>query len=162
MVGINIHPFSMLSHPQQGCWSLPQRALSCILVHQTERGQKHVVCIPATRRSGGCHHLPDTKDPLAPGESWCWLFQCFQHHLVLLSKEKASGDATAPWHCILEHWLLYLLAAVCQRGTILAPFLFTLYTSDFHFNSGSWHLQKFSDDVPAVGCIDKENKEEDW
>ena len=38
------------------------------------------------------------------------------------------------------------------QGTVLAPFLFTLYTSDFRFNSGSCHLQKFSDDSAIVGC----------
>uniref|UniRef100_A0A7N8YA44 Transmembrane anterior posterior transformation 1b n=1 Tax=Mastacembelus armatus TaxID=205130 RepID=A0A7N8YA44_9TELE len=32
------------------------------------------------------------------------------------------------------------------QGTVLAPFLFTLYTSDFHYNSGTCHLQKFSDE----------------
>lgn len=32
------------------------------------------------------------------------------------------------------------------QGTVLSPFLFTLYTSDFRFCSLSCHLQKFSDD----------------
>ena len=36
------------------------------------------------------------------------------------------------------------------QGTVLSPFLFTLYTSDFRFNSGSCHLQKFSDDSSIV------------
>lgn len=31
------------------------------------------------------------------------------------------------------------------QGTVLSPFLFTLYTSDFHCNSESCHLQTFSD-----------------
>ena len=41
------------------------------------------------------------------------------------------------------------------QGTVLAPYLFTLYTSDFRYNSGSCHLQKFSDDSSIVGCISK-------
>ncbi|KAI3375550.1 hypothetical protein L3Q82_003877 [Scortum barcoo] len=32
------------------------------------------------------------------------------------------------------------------QGTVLSPFLFTLYTTDFQYNSESCHLQKFSDD----------------
>jgi len=39
------------------------------------------------------------------------------------------------------------------QGTVLSPFLFTLYATDFQYNSGSGHLQKFSDDSPLVGCI---------
>jgi len=31
------------------------------------------------------------------------------------------------------------------QGTVLAPFLFTLYTSDFRYNSESCHIQKYSD-----------------
>ena len=32
------------------------------------------------------------------------------------------------------------------QGTVLSPFLFTLYTTDFQYNSESCHLQRFSDD----------------
>merc|ERR1712035_13750 len=39
------------------------------------------------------------------------------------------------------------------QGTVLSPFLFTLYTTDFKYNSESCHLQKFSDDSAVVGCI---------
>ena len=39
------------------------------------------------------------------------------------------------------------------QGTVLSPFLFTLYTSDFQSNSESCHLQKYSDDSVVVGCI---------
>lgn len=31
-----------------------------------------------------------------------------------------------------------------SQGTVLSPFLFTIYTSDFKYNSESCHLQKFS------------------
>ena len=32
------------------------------------------------------------------------------------------------------------------QGTVLSPVLFTLYTSDFQYNSGLCHVQKYSDD----------------
>ncbi|KAM6983431.1 uncharacterized protein LKV04_011372 [Tautogolabrus adspersus] len=41
------------------------------------------------------------------------------------------------------------------QGTVLSPFLFTLYTSDFQYNSRSCHLQKFSDDS-AVFLYDQD------
>jgi len=40
-----------------------------------------------------------------------------------------------------------------SQGTVLSPFLFTLYTTDLQYNSESYHLQKFSDDSTVVGCI---------
>ncbi|XP_041950480.1 uncharacterized protein LOC121711184 [Alosa sapidissima] len=39
------------------------------------------------------------------------------------------------------------------QGTVLSPFLFTLYTSDFQYNSATRHLQKYSDDSAVVGCV---------
>ena len=46
------------------------------------------------------------------------------------------------------------------QGTVLSPFLFTLYTSDFSYNSGSCHLQKFSDDTAIVGCVSQGDERE--
>lgn len=43
------------------------------------------------------------------------------------------------------------------QGTVLSPFLFTLYTSDCRHSSSSCHLQKFSDDSALVGYINKDN-----
>lgn len=73
-------------------------------------------------------------------------------------------DAT--WHCSKDHGLRHWLVIVCQsgwlclwgcesnttahQGTALLTFLFTIYPSDFHFNSGSCHLQKFLDDSSIV------------
>ncbi|KAI3373864.1 hypothetical protein L3Q82_021975 [Scortum barcoo] len=49
---------------------------------------------------------------------------------------------------------LFSAAPVLRRGTVLAPFLFTLYTADFSYNNTpSCHLQKFSDDSAVVGLI---------
>ncbi|KAI4881889.1 hypothetical protein NFI96_006948 [Prochilodus magdalenae] len=39
------------------------------------------------------------------------------------------------------------------QGTVLSPVLFTLYTSDFKYNSELCHMQKFSDDTAVVGCV---------
>lgn len=39
------------------------------------------------------------------------------------------------------------------QGTVLAPFLFTLYTADFKYTSESCHIQKYSDDTAIVACI---------
>ena len=39
------------------------------------------------------------------------------------------------------------------QGTVLSPFLFTLYTSDYRHSSASCHLQKFSDASALVGYI---------
>jgi len=36
---------------------------------------------------------------------------------------------------------------------LLSSFLFTLYITDFQYNSGSCRLQKFSDDSAVVSCI---------
>ena len=46
------------------------------------------------------------------------------------------------------------------QGTVLSPFLFTLYTTDFQYNTRSCHLQKFSDDSAVVGCISEGQEEE--
>lgn len=43
------------------------------------------------------------------------------------------------------------------RGIVLAPFLFTLYTSDFRHNSDSCHLQRFSDDTSIIGRVSEGN-----
>ena len=40
------------------------------------------------------------------------------------------------------------------QGTVLSPFLFTTYTSDFQYCTESCHLQKFSDDTAIVGCVE--------
>ncbi len=37
------------------------------------------------------------------------------------------------------------------QGTVLAPLLFTLYTSDFCYSSELCHIQKFADDTAIMG-----------
>ncbi|KAK3528684.1 hypothetical protein QTP70_009066 [Hemibagrus guttatus] len=36
---------------------------------------------------------------------------------------------------------------------VLSPVLFTLYTSDFQYNSESCHVQRFTDDTAIICCI---------
>ena len=43
---------------------------------------------------------------------------------------------------------------------MLSPFLFTLYTTDFQYNSELCHLQKFCDDSAVAGCIREGEKGE--
>ncbi|KAJ8417478.1 hypothetical protein AAFF_G00287050 [Aldrovandia affinis] len=63
----------------------------------------------------------------------------------------------------LTGWLQYVRQQSClsetmvsntgaPQGMVLSPFLFTMYTSDFKYNSESWYLQRFCDNS-AVGCI---------
>ena len=47
------------------------------------------------------------------------------------------------------------------QGTVLSPILFTLYTTDFCYNSGSCHIQEFADDTAIMGCI-RDNEEEEY
>ncbi|KAM4536419.1 uncharacterized protein PAE49_021037 [Odontesthes bonariensis] len=42
---------------------------------------------------------------------------------------------------------------IAAHQAISSPFLFTLYTTDFKYNSESCHLQKYSDASAVVGCI---------
>ncbi|TWW60879.1 hypothetical protein D4764_05G0009690 [Takifugu flavidus] len=43
---------------------------------------------------------------------------------------------------------------------MLAPPLFTLYTSDFCYNSELCHIQKYANDTAIVGCIQDDREEE--
>ena len=47
------------------------------------------------------------------------------------------------------------------QGAVLSLFLFTLYTSDFCYNSQACHLERLSDDSSTVGCI-TDNREEEY
>lgn len=46
-----------------------------------------------------------------------------------------------------------LCSTGAPQGTFLSPFLFTLHTFDFRYNSDSCFLQKYSDDSVVVSCI---------
>ncbi|XP_068583445.1 uncharacterized protein [Cebidichthys violaceus] len=53
------------------------------------------------------------------------------------------------WECEFD---LVSCSTEFPQGTVLAPFLFTIYTSDLKFDSANCHLQKFSDDS-AIVCL---------
>lgn len=46
------------------------------------------------------------------------------------------------------------------QGTVLSPFLFTLCTADFSYNSNLCHLQKFFNNSAIVGCISEGDEQE--
>ncbi|CAL9684750.1 unnamed protein product [Knipowitschia caucasica] len=46
------------------------------------------------------------------------------------------------------------------QGTVLAPFLFTLYTADFRHNTDGCVLQKFSDDSAIIGLSSEDDDAE--
>ncbi|KAI3367407.1 hypothetical protein L3Q82_026265, partial [Scortum barcoo] len=70
----------------------------------------------------------------------------------------AQGEATCCRDpCHLTWRTLETLTLGAPQGTVLSPFLFTLYTSDFTYSTDSCHLQKFSDDTAIVGCVSEGN-----
>jgi len=97
-------------------------------------------------------------------------FSCaFNTIRPLILKDKLLGMGVAP---SLTFWIIDYLTARPQyvrmgrcvsgtlkcstgapQGTVLAPFLFTLYTSYFRYNSDSCHIQKYSDDMSVVACV---------
>ncbi|KAI3360809.1 hypothetical protein L3Q82_012883, partial [Scortum barcoo] len=98
----------------------------------------------------------------------------FQHHPPLTAQGEAgeSGgqcDQLAAWvtnyltdrpqfvrlqDCVSD---VVVCSTGAPQGTVLSPFLFTLYTSDFTYSTDSCHLQKFSDDTAIVGCVSEGN-----
>lgn len=77
--------------------------------------------------------------------------------------KKRVGEDGGSWHCWTSCCLDHVRTNGCvwcgclehegPPGTVLLPFFFTLYTSDFNNNSVLCHLQMFSDDYAIVSCI---------
>lgn len=55
--------------------------------------------------------------------------------------------------------LVLCSTGVLQR-TVPSPFLITLHTSNVQYNSGSGHLQKYSDNSAVIGCVIDVQEEE--
>ncbi|KAI3368493.1 hypothetical protein L3Q82_025503, partial [Scortum barcoo] len=68
--------------------------------------------------------------------------------LVLAQLRPQAGHSLSVWAVSCLMW-----------WAVIQELRFTLYTSDFQYNSESCHLQKFSDDSAVVGCI-REGEEE--
>ncbi|KAI3363870.1 hypothetical protein L3Q82_001469 [Scortum barcoo] len=94
-------------------------------------------------------HRPSAKDTSPQGA------QQLQAGSSDVSSDEDAGE-TGP-RPICARWALsrigFSAALVLRRESVLAPFLFTLYTADFSYNTPSCHLQKFSDDSAVVGLI---------
>ncbi len=60
-----------------------------------------------------------------------------------------------PQSCVSERLVCNTRA---PQGTVLSPFLFTTYTSDFSYNTKSCHIQKYSDGTAIVGCVEEGQK----
>ncbi|KAK0137259.1 hypothetical protein N1851_026544 [Merluccius polli] len=65
-----------------------------------------------------------------------------------VGRDQASRD---------KDWADDLNLTGAPQGTVLSPFFFTLYTSDFTHNTSHCHIQKFSDDTAIVGCVSEGN-----
>ncbi|XP_051234915.1 uncharacterized protein LOC127351425 [Dicentrarchus labrax] len=81
-------------------------------------------------------------------------------HLFNLSLSLEKVPALWKTFCMVPcyTWRTTGLRTGPPRGTVLSPFLFTLYTSDFTHNSTLCHIQKFSDDTAIVGCVSEGNE----
>ncbi|TWW71212.1 putative RNA-directed DNA polymerase from transposon BS [Takifugu flavidus] len=115
--------------------------------------------------------LMDSKmDPLQFAYRHC-AFNTIQPSLLRGKIEGAGVDChLAAWTTdYLTNRLQYMRLRDCEfdvvvcnpgapQGTVLSPFLFTLYTSDFSHNLDSCHLQKFSDDTAIIGRVSEGNE----
>ncbi|KAF7644795.1 hypothetical protein LDENG_00215730, partial [Lucifuga dentata] len=99
---------------------------------------------------------------------------CFQHLTAIAAQRKLQGVGV---DCHLTAWTIHYLTnrpqyvrlhncvsdvVVCSmgapQGTVLSPFLFTLFTSDFTHNTDHCHIQKFSDDTAIIGRVSDGNE----
>ena len=111
------------------------------------------VCLPAWQRTGRRHPLPPGQITVSTQKVWkncrdhvIWFLWYFHHNTAFTSGRQAGSQGDGPTPHVLDPGLPHQLATVCEdsglcddagatQGTVLAPFLFTLYTADFYHRS---------------------------
>ena len=127
--------------------------------------QPLAVSVPGWYRSGGCHHLsaaPSHLSPGAGGAHWeghvfysalstpsslhCWEGSWREQQLTAwtISYLTSRQQYVRLHDCVSE---VVVCSTGAPQGTVLSPFVFSLYTSDFRFNSDHCHIQKSWDDT---------------
>ena len=116
-------------------------------------------------------HLEDTRNTVKMTFfDFSSAFNTIQPSLLRVKMERAGvSDQLAAWtmdyltdrpqyvrlqDCVSD---VVVCSTGAPQGTVLSPFLFTLYTSDFRYSTDSCHLQKFSDDTAIIGCVSEGN-----
>lgn len=103
-------------------------ACGCRLDQEVNPGFS-VVCLPASPGCGWRCHVSAAVNTLTPSWYWghckthiIWFLQCLWFHLASFTGWEAVADGDWLARCLLQ-------------GTVLSPFLFTLYTNDFQYQA---------------------------
>lgn len=126
----------------------------------------HAVHVQGLNQRGRGHHLPAAQG--LPGEVGK---HSESHVLLTYPVNLTPSDNMVAWitgHLTSRPQYIGLQGTLSDgmgdtgapQGTVLRLFFFTISTSDFSFNCGTRHLQKFSDDSSIVGSISEDEEEE--
>ncbi|KAI3357232.1 hypothetical protein L3Q82_015471, partial [Scortum barcoo] len=74
--------------------------------------------------------------------------------IYLLQRSLSHLEDSGNTDCVSD---VVVCSTGAPQGTVLSPFLFTLYTSDFRYSTDSFHHQNFSDYIAIVGCVSEGN-----